>query len=899
MKIKDYPMVDSFDESLNHPYGTDVYAVLEPKDEDSETELLPLLGKSTQVEGIFNGSQSSMIHKLAELSDNVEDHRSTFRGKYLGESPTEEQRAAIADGSFTGLLLGDYWKYQGCIFRIADFDYWYGKGGGLTRPTEQHHVVVIPDMTYVLYAGPMKRDVNTDGGYVNSDMRSYLTGDFLAQAGGHIVRCFGDEYILVHDELLVNAVDAFDGMECGYVWCESKVEIPSELMIFGNQNVSQISDGVNIPAVNTIDTMQLALFRYCPVMCYSSINQMSSISNPYWLRNVVDRKNYAVAMNGWNPTELSCSGTIPIRPVFGVTGVAYPYYEREVDLLPMVPDYWLQTDDHFITLKENVPIVGGESYTIYNVSKIIITTNGYEAFYIKTLSFYTENGTKMSSSYDISIDYANFPYTFSTPANAAYYNVRVTTRPFSRFTASGYPLVEHVGVDLFMIMKKAADIMIQDISVLSKDQDPYLWEPGYVNTTNGENSTSNVYQYIRTMPYLRIDPTKSYYISPKWTDYPCFFYYIAACFYDQDRIFLSSYGYNAFKSNKDTLAKDFPYNLIIPDDAKYVRFHIGRRINDTKYPTWNNFIGDNLTFRVINGFVVTEDPLYDDYIPLNDASLFETGSLTASKGGWIDEAIINSSTGEVTFSDSGSYLYFRTTEYIPVERGSTYSLTLRRTDTFSQKIYVFFYTKNKVFMSVNDDGNAVPGNGISFDSTNVMDVMRDINIPKSACYIKIYVQRSKSITDISEIVGKTLFMELKKGGSIDVEKGVNILPLNPEAWINGRYDTSTGLTETPTNLNNLCLKDFYPIKKGTRYKITNVSGAGTLYGIYQLYIYGNTKTGSLAKFSSIMEFPYYFDTPDGDYYTPLYFRVQLTALSGGSLTTSKVGSEINFEITEV
>ena len=55
----------------------------------------------------------------------VELRRVLFRGKNLGTALTAVQKAAIKDGSFKGMFLGDYWSIGGRIWRIVDMDYWY------------------------------------------------------------------------------------------------------------------------------------------------------------------------------------------------------------------------------------------------------------------------------------------------------------------------------------------------------------------------------------------------------------------------------------------------------------------------------------------------------------------------------------------------------------------------------------------------------------------------------------------------------------------------------------------------------------------------------------------------------------------------------------------------------
>lgn len=63
-----------------------------------------------------------------QTAPSTEMHRNIFREKSLGESITAEQLAAIRDGSFKDLYIGDYWEINGVKYRIADVNYWKNVG---------------------------------------------------------------------------------------------------------------------------------------------------------------------------------------------------------------------------------------------------------------------------------------------------------------------------------------------------------------------------------------------------------------------------------------------------------------------------------------------------------------------------------------------------------------------------------------------------------------------------------------------------------------------------------------------------------------------------------------------------------------------------------------------------
>lgn len=96
------------------------------------------------------------------------NHKTIYRGENLGNSVTAAQIAAIADGSFDDLYVGDYWAIPITIdgttvsnnWRIADFDYFLHNG------TDKHHAVIVPDNT--LYTAAMGGNVSY--GYYRSNM---------------------------------------------------------------------------------------------------------------------------------------------------------------------------------------------------------------------------------------------------------------------------------------------------------------------------------------------------------------------------------------------------------------------------------------------------------------------------------------------------------------------------------------------------------------------------------------------------------------------------------------------------------------------------------------------------------------------------------------------------------
>lgn len=229
----------------------------------------------------------------------VEFRRVLFRGKNLGTALTAVQKAAIKDGSFKGMFLGDYWSIGGRIWRIVDMDYWYNCGD---TAFTSHHLVIMPDEA--LYNAQMNTTNVTTGGYVGSEM--YKSN--LANAKTIVNAAFQGS-VLTHREYLCNAVA--NGRPSGGAWFDSSIELPNESMMYGHPHFSPTSDGSTVPAIYTISKTQLALFMVCPRFIVNrSYNQ--------WLRDVVSSALFAAVGNSGSTVFNYASGSCGVRPVFPV-----------------------------------------------------------------------------------------------------------------------------------------------------------------------------------------------------------------------------------------------------------------------------------------------------------------------------------------------------------------------------------------------------------------------------------------------------------------------------------------------------------------------------------------------------------------------------------------------------
>ena len=229
----------------------------------------------------------------------VELRRVLFRGKNLGTALTAVQKAAIKDGSFKGMFLGDYWSIGGRIWRIVDMDYWYNCGD---TAFTSHHLVIMPDDA--LYNAQMNTTNVTTGGYVGSAM--YKSN--LANAKTIVNAAFQGS-VLTHREYLCNAVA--NGRPSGGAWFDSSIELPNEPMMYGHPHFSPTSDGSTIPSIYTISKTQLALFMVCPRFIVNrSYNQ--------WLRDVVSSAGFALVYYSGAADYGNASNSYGVRPVFPV-----------------------------------------------------------------------------------------------------------------------------------------------------------------------------------------------------------------------------------------------------------------------------------------------------------------------------------------------------------------------------------------------------------------------------------------------------------------------------------------------------------------------------------------------------------------------------------------------------
>lgn len=323
MKITDYEKVQALAASniflLDGPNGTKTIAadalakaligLLSSKDFIGGVNLSEL----TQVNALVSGNKllvgttegnkaiaaEDALFAMLDSFAPVELRRVLFRGKNLGTALTAVQKAAIKDGSFKGMFLGDYWSIGGRIWRIVDMDYWYNCGD---TAFTSHHLVIMPDEA--LYNAQMNTTNITTGGYVGSEM--YKKN--LANAKTIVNAAFQGS-VLTHREHLCNAVA--NGKQSGGAWFDSSIELPSEIMMYGHIHFGNASDGNTIPNIYTPSKTQLALFMVCPRF-------ITDRSHAQWLRDVVSSACFANVGDLGITHCHGASDSFGVRPVFPV-----------------------------------------------------------------------------------------------------------------------------------------------------------------------------------------------------------------------------------------------------------------------------------------------------------------------------------------------------------------------------------------------------------------------------------------------------------------------------------------------------------------------------------------------------------------------------------------------------
>lgn len=258
--------------------------------------------------GLDQGTKAlpTAINELYKSSvrNNAAGHNSIFRGKNLGTSFTAAMSTAIQNGTFDDLYVGDYLTINNTVYRIAGFNIIKNCGDNVSVG---NNMCLVPDSA--LYNAQMHNTDSgqyesgsvandTTGAYVNSDMRTTN----LAQATQKIVNDFGSSHVISYRDILPNATA--DGQSSGWAWYDCKVELMSEVMVYGTKVWA--NSGYEVGCINS----QLPLFALAPEYIHRRFY--------YWLRGVGGAASFALVYYTGDASTYYASNSYGVRPLFFV-----------------------------------------------------------------------------------------------------------------------------------------------------------------------------------------------------------------------------------------------------------------------------------------------------------------------------------------------------------------------------------------------------------------------------------------------------------------------------------------------------------------------------------------------------------------------------------------------------
>lgn len=218
--------------------------------------------------GSGGGGGSSWIEEIPTM------HRNIFRGQSLGDTVTAAQLAAIDDGSFDGLYVGDYWTKSVTIdgvtktvnWRVADINYYLNSGDTEQTKLTKNHLIVVPDSSLYDAYGPET---------VNYSASTFRTTT-LEKARTAINAAFPG-VVLSHRMLF----DVYSVSDLG--WVDSTVEIMQQVQVIGHE-----IDRYQMK-IYSINFKQFALFRLSPEFIIDP-------NDTYWLCDYINTLNDAAAI---------------------------------------------------------------------------------------------------------------------------------------------------------------------------------------------------------------------------------------------------------------------------------------------------------------------------------------------------------------------------------------------------------------------------------------------------------------------------------------------------------------------------------------------------------------------------------------------------------------------------
>ena len=224
----------------------------------------------------------------AMVPDGAPTHNNVFRGQNLG-ALNATHIANIQNGTFHDMFIGDYFSINGSNYVIAGIN--YKKGHGDNTGIGANHLVLMPSDWSKTPTQTLAPDGSTThymndtdtaaGGFAGSKL--YKT--YLPQIQQKLESDFGSN-LMTFRTVVSTDVDASGAPDQGN-WCDAKVGIPNEVMIYGTTLSGNNKNGA---WYNTGDeNSQL------PLMRLNDSERCNNRAGSFWLRDIHSASGFAIA----------------------------------------------------------------------------------------------------------------------------------------------------------------------------------------------------------------------------------------------------------------------------------------------------------------------------------------------------------------------------------------------------------------------------------------------------------------------------------------------------------------------------------------------------------------------------------------------------------------------------
>lgn len=170
-------------------------------------ESLLAAGEWVQAQASIATLSANFADRMAALDANGTAHNAIVRRKNLGTAPTAEQMAAIRNGTFTDMYIGDYWKTEDeqNTFTIVEFNYYRGINAGENPLRTKNHVVVMNN-GFLRPVG--ESSIKMTWGSIPAGGYTVTTHNEVIQTTGlEIVQHYmGAENLTAHKRVIINGI---------------------------------------------------------------------------------------------------------------------------------------------------------------------------------------------------------------------------------------------------------------------------------------------------------------------------------------------------------------------------------------------------------------------------------------------------------------------------------------------------------------------------------------------------------------------------------------------------------------------------------------------------------------------------------------------------------------------